>query len=265
MPQTLAAFAPAIGQLGGGLLGGALGGGGDRRSFQFPDVIAGGLQLGETASGQIFVTPRGEEGRRRTGLVSGLAGQFRTLGQEIGGLRERVGPGAEALLQSRLNAISSARSRTIGTISENLSRRRVLGSSFGQAAIAQAEREFAEAEADARAQTFLEGLEIEQQLITSENAALAEAFNTELNELNLQFQAGTIPLGGAIQAQTQNSLLQQQLAAQSAQGFGAFGAQLGGVLGGLSGGPAGSGGLPVGGSTPPFIPTDTTGRIFGGI
>lgn len=228
MTQTAAAFAPAVGQIGGGLLSRAFGGG-DRPSFQFPDVRAGGLSLGETGEGQIVLGV--SQGRRD--LVSNLAGQFRTFGQQIGGLRERVGPGFQNVLESRLRGIESGRQRAIGTISENLSRRRVLGSSFGQAAIAQAEREFAEAEANARAQTFLEGIDVEQQLITAENAALIDSFQTELNEQNLQFQAATIPLGGAIQAQTQNSLLQQQLAAQAASGFGAFGAQVGGIIGGL--------------------------------
>lgn len=261
MPQTAAALAPIGGQIAGSLLGGAFGGGGDRPSFQFPDVNAGGLSLGETGSGRIVLGVSPE----RTALVSGISGQFRNLGQQIGGLRERVGPGFENVLQSRLQALETGRRRAIGTISENLSRRRVLGSSFGQAAIAQAEREFAEAEANVRAQTFLEGLDVEQQLITSQNAAIIDAFQAELNEQNLQFQAATIPLGGAIQAQTQNSLLQQQLAAQSARGFGAFGAQFGRTLGGLFGG--GQGGTPTGGFTPPFLPgpTDPTGRILGGI
>lgn len=237
MTATAAALAPIAGQIGGSLLGGVFGGG-DRPDFEFPDIVGGGLRIGDIGGSIRTIPTRDAAGRLRPQLVSGLAEQFRTFGGEIGGLRERLGPGLENVLQSRLQAIQSGRQRAIGTISENLSRRRVLGSSFGQAAIAQAEREFAEAEATARAQTFLEGIDIEQQLITAENTALLDAFNTELNELNLQFQAASIPLGGVIQAQTQNSLLQQQLAAQAARGFGAFGAQVGGVLGGLFGSPA---------------------------
>lgn len=255
MPQTAAAFAPAIGQIGGGLLSRALGGG-DRPDFQFPDVIAGGLQIGDTASGQIFVRERLDtpEGRRRRAALEGSAAQFRQLGSEIGGLRQRLGPGFSNVLESRLQAVETGRQRAIGTISENLSRRRVLGSSFGQAAIAQAEREFAEAEATARAQTFLESIDVEQQLIFAENSALIESFNTELNELNLQLQAGSSVLGGAIQAQSQNNLLQQQLAAQAAGGFGAFGAQVGNIFGDILRGIGGNEGE---------IRTDAAGRILG--
>lgn len=245
MTQTASAFAPILGQAAGAGIGALFG---DDAPSNL-GIKAGGLRARITSGGTAKVNVRPE----RTAIVQGLANQFRDIGAQIGGLRERVGPGFQNVLESRLNTLRSARSRTVGTIAENLSRRRVLGSSFGQAAIAQTEREFAEAEANARAQTFLEGIQTEQNLIQTEGAALIDAFQTELNEQNLQIQVASGLMGQTIQAQTQNSLLQQQLAAQAASGFGAFGAQLGGALGDIF----------QGGGNP--FTTDSAGRILGGI
>lgn len=220
----MASLAGALGGIGGSLIGDALGG--NTRGTP-PDLVGGGLKLRISSSPNEAVV-RSTSGRR--GLVQGISDIFGQRAEELAGLRSTLGQGFQNVLGARLDSIRNARSRAIGSITENLSQRRVLGSSFGQAAIAQAEREFGEAEAGARAQTFLESIEGEQQLINAQTSALVDQLNTSLNELNTQVALGAGAFNAISSSVTQNSLLQQELAAEAARGFGAFGAEVGGGI-----------------------------------
>ena len=226
----------AVGAIAGGLAGAFLGGGsgsGALRPGSIPNIIGGGLKLQTTAEGDRGLEFRVKSFPFRRELVSNIAGIFGRRAQEFGRLRDALGPGFQNVLNERLNAIRNARSRAIGSISENLSQRRVLGSSFGQAAIAQAEREFGEAEATARAQTFLERIDVESQLITQETGAAIDAFNTELGELDTQLGLAAGSLGPLTSAATSLANTNAQLAAAAASGRGQFFAQAGGALGGV--------------------------------
>ena len=229
----------AVGAVAGGVLGAIAAGSDDSalRPGAIPDISAGGLRLLTEEAGdaglQFTVFPGGFGAETRRRAVRGISAQFGRLSREFAGLREQVGPGFRNVLQSRLSSIRNARTRAIGTISENLAQRRVLGSSFGQAAIAQAEREFAEAEATARAQTFLEQIDVESQLIAQESSAAINAFNTELAELDVQLGLAAGSLGPLTSAVTSLANTNALLAAESARGTAAFGAQAGGTFGGI--------------------------------
>ncbi len=233
------AINPGIGTAAGAIIGGVAGGllsGGSSSALRpgsIPNIIGGGLQLLTTAEGDKGLQFEVTSSRGRRNLVSNIANIFGRRAQEFGQLRDSLGSGFQNVLAERLNAIRNARSRAIGSISENLSQRRVLGSSFGQAAIAQAEREFAEAEATARAQTFLERIDVESQLITQETGAAIDAFNTELGELDTQLGLAAGSLGPLTSAATSIANTNAQLAAAAASGRGQFFAQAGGALGGV--------------------------------
>ena len=234
------AISPGIGTAVGAALGGLAGGlfGGDSgskaiRPSKIPDIIGGGLRLLTTAEGSKGLQFKVRSSNERRAIVSNIANIFGRRAQEFGQLRDALGPGFQNLLNERLNAVRNARSRAIGSISENLSQRRVLGSSFGQAAIAQAEREFGEAEATARAQTFLERIDVESQLITQETGAAIDAFNTELGELDTQLGFAAGSLNTLTSAATSLANTNAQLAAAAASGRGQFFAQAGGALGGV--------------------------------
>ena len=266
---TVGAAGGPIGIAAGAVIGGALGalssGGGASSALRpgaIPDIFAGGLSLRTTKEGKAGLQFRVRQDPFRAGLVTGAAEQFRGLSGQFTRLRQAVGPGFENVLASRLGTLETARRRTIGTISDNLSRRRVLGSSFGQAAIAQAEAEFAQAEANLRAETFLEQIDVESQLATQEAQAAIGAFNTELAELDTQLGLATGSLGALTGAATSISQLNAQLSAQAAAGRAAFGAEAGGVIGGLA--QQFFGGL-GGQTTQQPIRTDAAGRILGGI
>ena len=178
----------------------------------FPSLTAGGLRA--TASGQgvnVASDPA------RSSIVSRLSQTFGDQEDVLRGLRDRVAPGVSDLRASRLQAVEDARNRSIGNLRENLQRRRVLGSSFGADAIGRQEAEFAREAERVEAESFLQELDLTQQLLAQETQARANSFNVRLNELNLQTD-----LAADIQSRiagdlNNNARLQAQLALQAGQ------------------------------------------------
>lgn len=205
-----------------------------------PKIDAGGLK---GKAGKISAT--GE----RTGLVGQIASTFPEQANLTAGLRERVAPGVSDLRQSRLAEVESARQRSVGNLRENLARRRVLGSSFGADALARTEAEFAKEADRVQAETFLQELELTNQLINQEYALRRGEAQTFLDDLNLQAEVATQLASGMTAQLGANARLEAQLAAQSASGTGSFfglvgqgiGSAVGGPVGGIIGG--GIGGL----------------------
>lgn len=182
----------------------------------------------------------------RTNAANQALGNVRTslLGQasELGALRPMVAPGFGRLTEARMKSLDANRRRTVGNLREELSKRRVLGSSFGQAQVAGTEAEFAMAEGQMRAESFLQELGLTQDLINQEYGATTAAMEAELSQLN--FESGVAAqLGAAAQGAMQaNTMARAQLlGAQQAASTNFFGDLLGFGLGKLFGGPGGKG------------------------
>src|SRR5690606_4802425 len=105
---------------------------------------------------------------------------------------------------------------------ENLARRRVLGSSFGQDAISRAESEFAGQRERVAAESFLAELEATNNLINQEFAARRQSFQTGLDELNLQAEIATKIATQASDQLGANARLEAALLAKEAEGRGKF-------------------------------------------
>ena len=116
---------------------------------------------------------------RRPG-TEGLIGQTRRIGEILEARRAEIRPGFGRLTEARVQAIRDRRAQAVGNLRESLTRRNVLGASFAQDAIARTELEFAQEEERARAQSFLEELQLEQQNLKlqfeTNQAQLAEEF-----------------------------------------------------------------------------------------
>jgi hypothetical protein len=108
----------------------------------------------------------------------------RVLG-DIDRLRGLVTPGFSQIREARLRQVEGARSRAIGSLRENLARRRVLGSSFGEDALARVEAEFGEIKSRQEAQSFLEEMAGTVSLIETETAQIENVLNREHQELGL--------------------------------------------------------------------------------
>lgn len=194
-----------------------------------PGVKGGGLDINFRQKGAIFDITSTPE---RQGLVGGIRDVLSEQAGEVGDLREEVRPGFGRLTEARVGAIDRARRRSIGNLRENLARRRVLGSSFGQDALTRANREFAQEEERARAQSFLEELQLQNELLTQQFDLRRQSFQTALDELNLQADFATRLAGGGASAISQNQAVQQQIQAEQRSQVGQFlGAGAGMVLG----------------------------------
>lgn len=216
------------------------------------NIPGGGTQTIDLGPVENF---RGGGVGNRGRLVGQLSETFGSQADELAGLQSLVEPGFSDLRQSGLNQIEDRARRATGNLRENLSRRRVLGSSFGQDALSRLESEFAREEADFTARSLLQELDATRQLIGDKTAARAQQFQTRLNELNLQAEIASNLASGATNALSANARTQAQLAAKEAQGRGSFFGNLIGtaapIVGGLFGGPAGAAaGSTVGGIDP---------------
>jgi len=163
-----------------------------------------------------------ESGPGRATRVQRSADVLSRRADELRGLRRRVRPGFGELTAARLGEISTARERSIGNLRENLARRRLSGSSFASNALVRAEREFGQAAATARAQSFLEELDVTTQLIGQEFSARQAAIERGIQELDFQAQVGTQILSGVSAELGASARLEAELAADAAAGSGAF-------------------------------------------
>lgn len=198
------------------------GGSGDTSGLQPQNFTPAGINAGGLNSsfqgGNINVSPDAA----RTGLVNNLASQFGDQAAQLNALRGSVAPGISALRSSRLGEIESARQASIGNLRENLARRRVLGSSFGQDAITRAESEFAGQRDKVAAESFLQELEASNQLINQQFNATRLQFQTGLDELNLEADVATKIGAKATETLGANARTLAALNAQEAAGAGKF-------------------------------------------
>lgn len=186
-------------------------------SFTPPGISAGGLSSSMGSKGiEIKSSPY------RRALVADLAGASGEQAGLLAELRGRVAPGISELRASRLSEIENARQSAIGNLRENLQRRRVLGSSFGNDAITRAESEFAGQRERVAAESFLQELEASNNLINQEFTVRRQQFQTGLDELNLQADLATKLAGAATTQMGANARLQAELDAKEAAGAGKF-------------------------------------------
>lgn len=204
------------------------------RDFRPVDISAGGLNARFNDSGnRVKISSAG----RRQQLVGGIQDLFRSQADELQNLRGQVEPGFGRLTDARVNAIENRRRSAVGNLRENLSRRRVLGSSFAQDALARAESEFGQQEAETRAQSFLQELDVTRDLIGREFQARQNAVQTALNELNLQAEVGTQLATQATSALQANAAVQTEAALENQrQTLGLVGAAIGGSSEAFGGG-----------------------------
>ncbi len=221
--SVISALAPAAISAGVNFLGSKLGGSGDSnpaaalQNFQPPGFQGGGFGT-SFGPGGLTITPTAE----RLAAVGGVKDVFGNLASELGGQRGKVAPGMSELRSQRLAESEGARRSAVGNLRENLQRRRVLGSSFGQDALTRAEAEFGGLRDRASAESFLQEFELTNQLINQQFGALRSAAQTGLDELNLEAELGAKLASGATNALASNAQTLAKLNAEEAAGKGKF-------------------------------------------
>lgn len=145
----------------------------------------------------------------RIAALNSTVGGFRSVLDDLPELREQIAalqatvrPGFSDIRKARVTAVDNARQRTLSNIRDDLGRRGLGGSSFAVGAQIRGERTFAQERAAQEAQSFLEELSANIQLIDQDRQVL---------QLNL---AGLGEIADAQTAQLQGE--QQRLAEISA-------------------------------------------------
>lgn len=178
---------------------------------------AGGL-TGAFSGGRFNVT----SDANRQGLVSTAADSFGGQADLTRGLRDQLQPGFSNLRDVRLRGLEDVQRRTIGNLKENLQRRRVLGSSFGADALSRAEAEFGRERSKIEGQTFLEELDLTNQLIGQEFELRRSGVERFINELNLQADIGQKLAADASTQLGANARLKEEILASQAGAGGKF-------------------------------------------
>jgi len=157
-------------------------------NFQAPNInfspagFSGG-GLSGNFSGNSFNLSSSQD---RQAAVQGVANTFGQQAQDIAGIRSQWAPGASNLLNTQLTALQNNRQQALGDLRSNLAQRRVLGSSFAQNSLANADQTYQQQIAQTTAQTFLTELQAQQQLSQQQFAAARGQFQTGLDEMNLE-------------------------------------------------------------------------------
>jgi hypothetical protein len=153
----------------------------------------------------------------RKNLVNSLSSTYSDTAQGLRGLLPQIAPGVSNLRAAQLAEVENARSRTVGNLSETLSRRRVRGSSFANDSIARANAEFSQQAAGVAAATTLEELRLTTEYIQQIGALDAQAYATKLNEYNLQADIGLKLAASAQQVATSAANIATQVSIAQAK------------------------------------------------
>lgn len=159
----------------------------------------------------------------RTEAISNVVDSLRGRAAAFAGLRGDVRPGFGRLSQARqagtrarIDEFRANARRSVGNIREGLARRRLAGSSFQASEVARAEAEFARGEdliraesQQAEAEAFIQEIGLTMGLIGEQFDASTAAFETILQELNLDTQIA------ATLASQSSELMQRNITAQA--------------------------------------------------
>lgn len=149
--------------------------------------------------------------------VGNLQSTFGQAASAFGNLASTVAPGFSQFRQAGLGQLATTQAQNISNLSQNLAQRRVLGSSFANASLSQANADYAQNQANFIAQSYLQELSASQQLIQQQYTAQAEQFSTGLNQMNLEASLASQLSTNASSSMNQIATAQAQLDAQNAQ------------------------------------------------
>lgn len=225
MPAGIAAVAaPVLGAAAGAAISGAM--------APNPNIPGATATRGQPSF--LLNTPSG--GLNRTGPFSFSFDQNQPITDTLNNLATGVGqandaltsninslgPGFGAITQARQAAIANAAQKATSDLQGNLARRRVLGSSFGQNAVAQVTQQAGVDTANANAQSYLDELNAQTSLINQRLNNISALATQELGQANFETSAGINLVNGTQQTFQDNANVIGQLAAANAAGTGAF-------------------------------------------
>jgi len=135
------------------------------------------------------------------------------FGKQAGELRDLLPTfegGIGSLTEASLKGLDNARTRSIGNLRENLQRRRVLGSSFAQDALARADAEFGQKESEIRASSLLQEADIKQKILSRIHQSEISQAQVFIDNMNLEAEIGTQLASGVSSSLSANARFQAQ-------------------------------------------------------
>jgi hypothetical protein len=187
-----------------------------------PAGFSGGGLTGTFGGNSFNVSPS----EARLAAVGGLSGAFGNQADQLAGLRSMVQPGVSDFRTARLAELENSRRAAIGNLRENLQSRRVLGSSFGQDVLSRAESEFGQQRQKVAAESFLQEMEMNNNLLQQEFAARRGQFQAGLDEMNLEAGLASQLSGKASVLLSRSAALEAQLSMLSQQNAAKFYGQM---------------------------------------
>jgi hypothetical protein len=212
------------------------------------------------------VTGRGDPQQSPT-LAANIGGLQSTFGAQAGAtaaLAGTVAPGFSQGRQAGLATLESQRQANLSNLSDNLAQRRILGSSFANSEISNANATFAEQEASFQATSYLQELQAYDTLMQQQYQASTQQYSTYINQSNIESGLAANLAQSNNQIAAQIAMANTQLQAQSQAGTGKLIGTIGGAAVGFAlGGPAGAMmGASIGGAA--FGGGGTGGGGYGG-
>ena len=138
--------------------------------------------------------------------------RFPTELADLDKLRGIMAPGLSKLRESRLRSIGESRDKAVGTLRQDFSDRKLLGSSFATMIEEATKQEYAKASADAEAQSFIDEFNYTMQIIEKESALIGQGLQRELQALGIAAGYGT-QMASIV---SNNAQFAQQMAADAA-------------------------------------------------
>lgn len=156
----------------------------------------------------------------RSNAVGNVASTFGQAASAFGALGQQVKPGFSLFRQAGLSDLSNQQHSAQSNLSENMAKRRVLGSSFASDAASRQDAEFAKQRDDFIAQSYLQELEASNKLTQQQFEASVQQFQTGITEMNFEAGIAADLTGKASAAMAGIATAQAQLDAQNAAGIG---------------------------------------------
>jgi hypothetical protein len=120
--------------------------------------------------------------------IGSLQSTFGQQASDLAALRGTVAPGLSQFRQAGLSDIATQGQANVSNLRDQLAQRRVLGSSFANSQISQANADIEKQRTDFIAKSYLEELSASNQLIQEQYQASANQFQVGINQMN--FEAG---------------------------------------------------------------------------
>lgn len=205
----------------GALAGGFFGGSDDNipTGLKFnPNIKTPSFRLSAGASGDVDLTRIGSP-QRFTSELANLAD-----------LRAGLDPGFGRITETGVTSLRRGTADILGNAREQLSRRRIEGSSFGAGSLALIEQEGEVAVAEFKAKALLEEISATFKIIDEEFVIKSKNFQFELDELRIATGLTEAFMG----VLSQQAAIDKEIAVAAADAEGGFFGSLGGLLGGAA-------------------------------